>query len=218
MFMEIRAIIESDLTEVAHVHVLAFPESGLTQLGNEAVRRYYLWQLTGPHDSLCIGAFDDEKMTGFCFAGVFRGAETGFLQKNLLFLIGQLITHPRLLTREIILDRVAYSLKAFRTMIRHNRKVAKERKPPSRSFGILSIAVRPDYQGAGIGKLLMQNAESIACKQGFGSMRLSVKPDNQRAIIFYEKSGWQKTPAAEGVWRGLMTKTLDSSYGRNTEI
>jgi ribosomal protein S18 acetylase RimI-like enzyme len=211
--MEIRPIIETDLSTVAYVHMLAFPDSGLTQFGVEAVRRYYLWQLTGPHDSLCIGAFDGQNMTGFCFAGVFRGAETGFLQKNALFLIWHLITHPKLLTREIVLDRVGYSMKAFRQMVRHNRRLAKERKPPIRSFGILSIAVHPDCQGAGIGKLLMRHAESTACEQGFGSMRLSVKPDNQQAIIFYERSGWQKIPAADGVWRGRMNKMLGDCHG-----
>ena len=211
--MEIRPIIESDLTSVAHVHMLAFPSSGLTQLGIEAVRRYYLWQLTGPHDSLCIGAFDGVKMAGFCFAGVFRGAETGFLQNNILFLIWHLVTHPTLLTRDIILDRVAYSVRAFRQLMRHNRKLAREGKLPTRSFGILSIAVNPECQGAGIGRLLMQNAELTACKQGFGSMRLSVKPENHQAIIFYEKSGWQKIPAADGVWRGLMAKTLGDCHG-----
>lgn len=34
---------------VAGVHVAAFPSSALTRLGSEAVRRYYLWQIEGPH-------------------------------------------------------------------------------------------------------------------------------------------------------------------------
>jgi ribosomal protein S18 acetylase RimI-like enzyme len=214
--MEIRPLAESDLIEVAHVHILAFPDSALTQLGMEALRRYYLWQLSGPHDSLCIGAFDGTKMTGFCFAGVFRGAETGFLRRNMLFLTWYLITHPGLLTHEIVRNRVGYSVQAMRQLFRRKKKPTQKRSetqsenrlPPISRFGILSIAVNPEYQGSGVGKLLMRDVEAVARRQGFSSMRLTVHPDNNQAVIFYEKHGWRRIPAVDGVWRGFMAKFL----------
>jgi len=38
------------LADVAKVHCRAFADAALTRLGCEAVRRYYLWQLEGPHE------------------------------------------------------------------------------------------------------------------------------------------------------------------------
>ena len=76
--MNIRLLSNDDLKNVAILHRLAFPSSALTKLGIETVQRYYKYQLEGPHDACCCGVFIDYQLVGFCFAGVFRGAETGF--------------------------------------------------------------------------------------------------------------------------------------------
>lgn len=59
--MEIRLqnIKLEDLSSVARIHLIAFPDSVLTWLGTETVRRYYKWQLMGSHDVVAIGAFKD---------------------------------------------------------------------------------------------------------------------------------------------------------------
>ena len=92
--MQIRALSENDLKDVAYIHQSAFPKSALTKLGVETVRRYYLWQLKGPHESYCDGAFIEYHLAGFCFAGVFQGAETGFLTNNWIYLVSRMITRP----------------------------------------------------------------------------------------------------------------------------
>ena len=67
MVMKIRSIELLDLNSIAKIHLAAFPKSALSHLGQEAVRRYYEWQLTGPHDCLAIGAIDEQgRMLGFC--------------------------------------------------------------------------------------------------------------------------------------------------------
>src|ERR1035438_7068797 len=38
-----------DLTAVTGVHLAAFPDSVLTTLGSGIVKRYYEWQMRGPH-------------------------------------------------------------------------------------------------------------------------------------------------------------------------
>lgn len=76
-----KSLTTSDLPHIVRVHRAAFPDSALTKLGSEAVRRYYLWLLIGPHDAVNVGAFDLENvLVGFCFGGKFRGALSGFLQ------------------------------------------------------------------------------------------------------------------------------------------
>ena len=81
--MEIRNLEAKDLPYVAAVHVAAFPDSALTMLGTEVVRRYYEWQLTGPHDIAALGAFAGAGVEGYCFGGVFRGAMSGFFNSTL---------------------------------------------------------------------------------------------------------------------------------------
>jgi ribosomal protein S18 acetylase RimI-like enzyme len=204
----IRPIIESDLNAVVRIHTLAFSDRALIKLGAEAIRRYYLWQLNGPHASLCIGVFDDSnKMRGFCFGGVFRGALSGFIQKNRSFLVWRVLTHPWLAANPLFLERLKL---ARNILIRRRAPAGSHSVPRKKSFGILSIAVDPHMQGAGYGRQLMAEAERIAIERGFVDMHLTVAIDNFQAITFYEKLGWQKLLAFDGIWHGTMGKHLES--------
>lgn len=62
--LDIRPLTVEDLLDVAHIHIQAFPDSALTKLGREAVRRYYEWQIVGPHDALNIGVFAQNEILG----------------------------------------------------------------------------------------------------------------------------------------------------------
>ena len=95
---ETRRLTESDLPAVVGVHLEAFPKSALSELGPAGVQRDYRWLLAGPHDCLALGAFSEQRLLGFCFAGVFQGALSGFLRHNLRFLVWRVVTHPWLLT------------------------------------------------------------------------------------------------------------------------
>jgi ribosomal protein S18 acetylase RimI-like enzyme len=64
-----------------------------------------------------------------------------------------------------------------------------------RSFGILSIAVSPSHQRCGLGRLLIETSEKAAREAGIYEMHLSVEVDNQKAVRFYEKLGWEKVPS-----------------------
>jgi len=191
---------------VADIHLRAFPKSALTKLGKEAVRRYYEWQLTGPHDCLAIGAFDERGcMLGFCFGGVFRGALTGFVKKNKHFLILEVLKRPWLVfTNSIFRDRLRLGIRISRKLPaqKNLRKVVS-----FGNFGILAIAVDPDVQSSGIGRQLMDFSETYALANGFKKMQLSVALDNNQAIRFYEHNGWKKECNDE-VWNGFMTKNL----------
>jgi ribosomal protein S18 acetylase RimI-like enzyme len=199
-----------ELDKVVKVHCQAFPTSALTKLGFEPVRRYYEWQIIGPHYALNIGAFEGETLIGFCFGGVFRGALGGFLEKNRSFLIRQIATHPWLLFNPLFRERAAF---AFKRVFQRKKtstqqpKVETASQKPAPSFGILSIAVSPDHQGSGAAKLLMEYSEQVAIERGFTRMVLTVHPSNSRAVRFYEKMGWQKDEV-DGVWSGHMSKLL----------
>lgn len=203
----------SDLDAVTAIHLAAFPDSALTKLGHEAIRRYYEWQMVGPHDAVNIGVFEDGQLLGFCFGGVFRGALGGFLEKNRDFLIRRVISRPWLiLINPLFRERALFA--ARRVLKRPPPKssssnVSTNKSTPDRHFGILSIAVDPQFRGSGVAQLLMEYSEEAAKQRGFTRMGLTVHPSNTRAVRFYEKVGWKKDHV-DGKWSGRMSKTLDS--------
>ena len=204
----IRRLTVNDCPGVANIHLFAFPEGALTRLGHEAVLRYYDWQLTGPHDCLAVGAFQEDKLGGFIFSGIFRGSLSGFVSKSRLFLFGRVLTRPWLVLNPIFWERIKLGVMALvpqKAKVNLNSDSAKL----NNSFGLLAIAVDPKIQKSGIGKMLMEEAEKAAKEHNIFRMHLSVHPSNIQAIQFYEKLGWKKT-IVDGVWGGVMTKKLPS--------
>jgi ribosomal protein S18 acetylase RimI-like enzyme len=197
-----------DLPCVAIVHRRAFPGSALTVLGNEAVRRYYEWQLLGPHDVVVRGAFRDGQLVGFCFGGIFRGALAGFMRKNRAYILGRLVLCPWLVLTPEVRGRLGAGLRALRAGWKAGGPpAAASTGPARRPFGILAIATDPAYARRGVGGRLMAELAREAQARGFAAMMLTVHPTNRAAVEFYEKLGWVRVPVA-GLWLGRMAKTL----------
>ncbi|HYA18202.1 MAG TPA: GNAT family N-acetyltransferase [Bryobacteraceae bacterium] len=53
------------------------------------------------------------------------------------------------------------------------------------------LCVRPDRQKAGVGRLLMDFAETFAAQQGYDSIRLDTYTGNERAAALYDRRGYQ---------------------------
>jgi len=200
-----------DLPRVSEIHLAAFPKSALTMLGAEAVRRYYEWLLTGPHECLALGASVKADIRGFCFGGVFSGAMSGFLRRNRAFLFGRILSHPQLCMNPLFRNRATAGMRILRRFGRQPSSTLSSAdhpasKPPS-PFGILAIAVHPDSNGRGIGKALMFEAEQTARRRDFKEMQLTVEMNNHRAVSFYESLSWTKI-LDQGEWHGEMRKAL----------
>ncbi|MBV8148643.1 MAG: GNAT family N-acetyltransferase [Candidatus Eremiobacteraeota bacterium] len=196
----------ADLDDVASVHQAAFPKSILTKLGKEAVCRYYGWLLEGPHEIYALGVRQEGKLAGFCFGGIAPTAMSGFLRRNKALLTRKLAARPWLIADPLFRDRFK---RAFQALSRRAVTFAAASPgAPKRPFDVLSIAVRPDVQGGGIGKRLMAGAETTALRNGFHVMTLMVHTDNRQAIDFYLAIGWEKL-LMKGVWRGNMEKWLN---------
>ncbi len=52
------------------------------------------------------------------------------------------------------------------------------------------LCVNYKYQGMGIGRRMMQNAEALLKDSGYSAIRLDVFPDNSHSIRLYEKLGY----------------------------
>jgi ribosomal protein S18 acetylase RimI-like enzyme len=205
--VEIRDADDADLAGLARLHIQAFPGSVLGELGEEAVRRNYRWQLNGPHDLTALVAADDGQMLGFLFGGVFRGSTIGFVKAERWFLAGQVARHPRILLRGVGWSRVGLALR----LLARRSPTAQPEQPdavPRRSLGVLAIAVDPGAQGRGVGRALMAEATRRARRQGFESMHLTVHPSNEQALGFYRSLGWRELPEQDGRWVGRMSFDL----------
>lgn len=204
-----RTLSQNDLVSVVDIHLNTFSDRALAGMGRETVRRYYEWQLLGPHDAIAIGIFQGECLTGFCFAGVFRGALSGFLKNNMWFLAWHILIHPWLISKPFIRERIGL---AWNILLRRSVPAVLPSVIPRKSFGILAIAVDPKFQGAGLGKRLMTEIEKVAVEQSFSWLHLTVDVNNSQAIVFYRNLGWQKLLASDGLWHGSMIKSLMGSH------
>ena len=207
----VRPLHKADLPAVTAVHMAAFPAGALTRLGREAVRRYYEWLLIGPHDVTALGAFSTGELGGFCFGGTFQGAMAGFLRRNRTYLACRVALRPWLLKDPMFRSRLSVARRSWRRLRRLGAAAGAGRSSTARQpcFGILSIAVHPARQGAGVGQRLMLGAEAVARQRGYRVMDLTVDPRNVKGIQFYQRLQWH--PANDRMpWTGRMTKTLDA--------
>lgn len=193
----------SDLDAIANVHLGAFPKSAITALGHDAARRYYAWQLSGPHDAIAFGALEKESVVGFAFGGVFRGALSGFIRANRSFLLWNIAKRPWIAFQFQETIEMGWS-----ALFRRPSKNAPTEALTIKSFGVLAIAVLPKYQGYGLGTQLMGALERVARERSFERMHLTVQTENSQAIHFYERLGWVKL-AEDGLWKGRMVKYLE---------
>ncbi|QQS47103.1 MAG: GNAT family N-acetyltransferase [Acidobacteriota bacterium] len=199
-----------ELPEIARVHLRAFPDSALTALGAEAVRRYYSWLLDGPHESHSIGIRVSGELAGFCFGGVFRGAMSGYLQANRRYLTLLVLSRPWLIGNSLFRDRLRLGIRLLRRLRKRPQAPPGPENQKIPSYAILVIAVNPEFQGRGIGRSLMEEAEIDARRRGFERMHLGVNPGNAQAIRFYEGLGWIKS-TIDDIWRGEMIKPLNEN-------
>ncbi|KAI0154334.1 acyl-CoA N-acyltransferase [Xylariaceae sp. FL1272] len=82
--------------------------------------------------------------------------------------------------------------------------------PEEKTMLLDNIAVSPLAQGSGLGRQLIQHAESYANSIGYQLIRLYTHELMTRNIEYYSRIGYQETHRAEekGLKRVYMTKTL----------
>jgi ribosomal protein S18 acetylase RimI-like enzyme len=197
----------ADLNDVAAVHCYSFTQGLLTALGKSIVRRYYEWQLLGPHESTALGVYKDGELAGFSFAGMFHGSLAGFLRANRIPVAWNALIRPWLLAHPSLRRRGVAVVRSINPFATREEKDVISFGP--RTFGILALAVHPKFRRSGYGRLLMNACERVARSQGFSLIRLTVQIENHGAIQFYESLGWRKV-LGKSDWCGVMSKELTS--------
>ena len=133
------------------------------------------------------------KYWGIVSGGVFKAALVGFIMHNKFIILKSILLKPSIVFNwhniiKIKMQFLPYFLKKLLPLKHKNL----ENNEKIKYFGILAIAITPEFKRQGIGKLLIDDFESTAKKKGFNNLRLSVDVENLAAINFYEKLGWEK--------------------------
>ena len=213
----VRNIHIEDLNEITRIHITSFKDRAMTQLGRGAVTRYYSWLLTGFSTTfpICVETHEGA-LAGFCFSGNYSGSFSGFLRKHAWYLVVSLLMRPWLIFNSLVRDQAKVACNTLKRICVSRKNKIKNKisphnanqqdKTPS-SFGILSIAVSPNYQRQRVGELLMCEVEKYAVVNSYSRLHLSVHPENLPAVKFYEKLGWERSSPTEN-WDGKMFKNI----------
>jgi GNAT superfamily N-acetyltransferase len=184
---------------VADCHMAAFPGSISARLGRSYCSRMLSWYIESER-GLLFHIIEGGKVLGYCGGIINRnpglhGSATSMTQHTFNSLLFNLLLRPWLILHPDI--RSKYPLIAKNIRLRFTKNAAKNLEPPLTdnkafipSIGLVVIGVLPNYQGKGLGSLLLREFESRALKEGFRKVHLSVRKDNYQAITAYKRNGW----------------------------
>jgi ribosomal protein S18 acetylase RimI-like enzyme len=177
-----RQLNQSDVNEITRVHIKAFNNFFLSQLGESFLRLYYSCFLKNSN-SICVGIFDEDgSIIGFSVATInSKGFNRNLIIQNLLSFIGiglkLLFTKPKALIRLFL----NLSKNTKNSDINDDGDYAE----------LFSIAVDPQKQGGGVGKVLLADIEEILKNKGCNRITLTTDfYNNSNVINFYEKMGY----------------------------
>jgi len=206
----------SDLDALVHCHEKAFPDSLSTKLGHKFCSQMLSWYIESDRGVLF---HLEQKGEVFGYVGGITikepglpGSATSITQYSFKTLIWAFIIRPWLLFHPENLKRFFFIWRNIKLKLGSGGKNPNVSAPDIYqnfipSMGLVVIGVSPEYQGKGYGSVLLKEFESRAQREGCGRIHLSVRKNNQQAIMAYKKNGWEVSE--EGSEELSMSKILD---------
>ena len=195
--IKIRLVNINDLTQIAKIHQVNFPDSYSSQLNKYqqilfgGLLEKFFKEYLDDFPELFWAAEVDGNIVGYCL-GYYMEKDNqmnNFIRKNrgllllktvLLMILGYTPTWKK------ILSRFCYSSKEQWEIVNTDY----EHILNNERGDLLSICILPEYRGTGIsGKLISAFLDAMKSK-GKKLCLLSVLSNNIRAIIYYEKNGF----------------------------
>lgn len=197
---------QGDVQRVVDIHVAAFPDFFLTSLGPMFLRTMYRAFLVNTGSVFIVARFNHD-IQGFA-VGVLktsskdRALALRHLPQFLVSVIPGLIRNP---------------LKVSRRIASQFFDVGDQITIPDDAAVLRSIGILPDARGTGIASDLLREFERFSLIKGARSVALTTDAlDNDRAITFYRKNGYeiaQEFMQGENRKMLLMLKELDKNFG-----
>ena len=178
-----RDAVIGDLPAVAALHKQCFKSTFITYWGDTLIARYYqkFIEEGGPF----VLAFDGDKLIAFCM-GYYEGsnARNSFLKDNKLRLALRMFVLCLSLNKLVL--KKCWNF-VFGTMKKDNAAEPKIKAEAD----LLSICVLQGYRGHGVAVELVHQFEKRVVESGKKDLTLAVYQDNERAIAFYKKMGYE---------------------------
>lgn len=165
---------ENQVRQVAHIHAEALPEDLLPQLGKWFLEKGYYRSLVDSPYSLVIVAKKHSQILGFVNLSFDPGKHIARMIKTKML---------RLLVAMVRVSCVSplRIVEIFSAVARANAEV------PENSAEIAFIAVKPDFQGQGIGKQLVEQANTLSKEQGIQYLFTKTLKSNVHVQWMYQK-------------------------------
>jgi ribosomal protein S18 acetylase RimI-like enzyme len=127
------------------------------------------------------------------------GSASGMAQHSFYPALWAFATHPWVLVHPEVRAKWPLLWKNIKMKLGLARKVhtttaQRQRQAQAPQVGLVVIGVDPAHQGKGYGSLLLREFERRAVADyGIRQLQLTVRSDNQQAILAYERNGWVKS-------------------------
>lgn len=175
----IRPMTYGDIDDVVRVHLQSFPGFFLTFLGRDFLKLLYRSVCNDPNGIALVGCYDGQ-IDGFAVGVMHQGSFFRRLVKRqkwsfALATLSAVSRHPSIVPR------------LFRALHRHQ-----EADAACAEAGLLSLAVRPQSQGQGIGRMLIAAFSDAMAQRGASAFSLTTDRDkNDRTNRFYRQLGFR---------------------------
>ena len=185
-----RLAIRDDLEKIAKIHINEFSEYFLSVLGEKLVCKFYE-SYYEEIDNILVITEKDEKVIGFILGTKSSLAREKFFKENFNKIFWKLFKEffkgNKILwmgiSRRLFFIKEAIIAKLYKKKNLISQKV-------SSSYRLLSIAIKREERGDNVAYQM----ENFFCKKlsekGIRKIGLSVIKDNERAISFYKKCGY----------------------------
>ena len=171
---------ESLIPRIAKLHIKAFPNFFLTQLGPRFLMTLYKGYLEDPDSGILVAEDSDHHLLGFLayafgYSRFYKGLMKSHLATFALCSAGAAIKHPSFIKR---------LLGAF--------KKSDEVRRTEKYVELASIGVNPKAEGKGIGSKLIDKLKQITDFNTYAYISLETDADNNEwANKFYQKNGFK---------------------------
>lgn len=176
-----RSAEEKDLSQVADVHVAAFPGFFLTMLGHSFLRVMYRAFLMSQGSVFVVDELDG-RVLGFAVGvqtsvGKDRKLAMKFFPQFAIAVLPGIVRNP---------------IKVIRRIMGQLLSEGGQPEMPVGCVILRSIGVLPEMKGGGVANRLLTAFERMAREQGANEVALTTDADNnERAIRFYLKHGYR---------------------------
>jgi len=201
----IEPLTRENLDAAAEVHRRAFPGYFLANLGRRFLRLYYDDFVESP---IAFGFVAVDEGTGRPLGAVVGALDGGafrrlsvrrHLVRKMLLAFGRLFCSLRLWGQAAV--RLGRAIRGVLRRLLGLREAGPPDDHEDTPVRLLSIGVVPEARGTGAAGALVRAFEQEAAARGAERVGLSCFEDNDRAIRFYGKHGWERIRT----WRGSVS-------------